>query len=102
MQKYLNEGDLRRGIDNTRSSEQTKLEISAELKEHTRMIRERFLDAQNKIQKNLEASKKIKKGKTKGKQAATVIAPKQRKIENGKINMEDLISWEKRRKETSV
>ena len=92
---------MRRGIDNAKSFELTKLEISSELKEHNRMVRERFLDAQNKIQKNLAiASKKIKKGKKKGKEV--IVADKNKRIQKGKINMEDLISWEKRQKEISV
>lgn len=79
------------------------MEISAELKEHNRMIRERFLDAQNKIQKNLAiVSKKIKKGKKKGKEGVIVTDKNQRIIQKGKIYMEDLISWEKRRKEISA
>lgn len=79
------------------------MEISSELKEHNRMIRERFLDAQDKIRKKLAiTSKKIKKGKKKGKEGSIVKDKNKSIIQKEKINMQDLISWENRSKKISV
>ena len=101
----MNEADLRRGIDNAKAFDHSKLEISSDIKEHNRIIRERFLAAQRipKNSENLEAaSKKIRKGRKKGREIPVQIEKSKKIAEKKKFDIEDLISWEKRRKDLSA